>query len=126
MREARQCGCRGPEDESAGEYPVHIETIHQPAGEKLHGRVGPEKSGEQNAEFRCGNAQLVFQHGGSDGQISPIYVIDEGGNCEEDDNDLEGGRDARGLRWRGVGDEEWPSSSRGEELFATCFDGLDA
>ena len=56
MQYSRYRSRRGPHEETSGEYPFHLEAIHQPASRNLHAAIRPEKYGEQSAELRSRKA----------------------------------------------------------------------
>src|SRR6516225_9295863 len=88
-------------------------------------RVGPEKGGEQNAQLRCGNTELVLQQRCSDGQTAAIHIVDEHRNGQQDENHREAGRDALALRRRRDWHDGVASSSPANRAFAIILRHLD-
>ena len=71
-------GGRGrPHEEADGEYPLHVEAVHQPSGRNLHTAVGPKKCREQRAQLQIRDAEFVFDQVGRDGEIAAVDVVDE-------------------------------------------------
>ena len=64
--------------------PSSRETVHQPAGDNLEHRVGPEESGKQNTQLRCGDAQLRFEQRRRDGEVRAVDVIDGDGQDQSE------------------------------------------
>src|SRR5580704_4892095 len=69
---------KGPNKKAAGEHPVHIETVHQPAGNDLKARVGPEKRRKQNAPLPCIKMELELEHRHCKRETAAVNVIDKG------------------------------------------------
>ena len=77
------------------------ETIGEPTGKNEERSVGPEKSGEKDAELRRGDGEFVLKCGCSDGERTAVDVGDEEGEEEKDEYDPESEREFFGWR-RGV------------------------
>ena len=92
-----------PEEKASGEDEVDVEAIDQPAGDELEAAVGPEKSGEEHAELDGRDAELVLEHGGGDGEIAAVEVIEEGGEGEKNDDEPERDGETVGAGFRGSG-----------------------
>src|SRR5882762_8425465 len=90
---------RGPHGETEGENFSGGKAIGEPAGGNEEGSVGPEKSGEKNAELRRRDGKFAFERRSGDGESATVDVGDEEREEEKDEDGPEGGREFFG--WEG-------------------------
>ena len=93
MNQARGRRSRAPQKKSAGDHPVHVEAVHQPAGDDLEERIGPEEGGKQQPELRIGDLQLSFEQRRRNGKIAAVDVIDKDGKRKQDQHERERARE---------------------------------
>ena len=70
-------GGRGPHQNAQGQKPIHLEAIHQPAGNDLKRRIRPEKRRQQHAKLRWRKMQVIFQNRRGDRKSSAVDVVDQ-------------------------------------------------
>jgi len=71
--------------------PVYVQAIYEPSGHDLETRIGPEECRKQNAQLRCRDAKLILQHRSCDGEIATIYIVDEDGDSQQQENNRQSG-----------------------------------
>jgi len=91
VHDPRPGGCGGPKKESSREDPVYIQPIYEPSGHDLETRIGPEECRKQNAQLRCRDAKLILQHRSCDSEIATIYIVDEDGDSQQQENNRQSG-----------------------------------
>jgi hypothetical protein len=109
-----------PQEKAESQDPVHVEAIHQPAGNGLEHGVGPEESRKQKSELRGGEAKFVFEGRRRDGEIAAVNVVDEHRDPEQEKDDKAGaGESGSG---RGDGSQGTTLSDAGTGIArAFCF-----
>jgi len=115
MNESREGGGDRPKREAGSEDEVDVETIHQPSGNQLGEAVGPEESGEEEAEARGGEGEFILEKRCGDGEIAAVDVVDEDGNSQEDKGDEETRRDTIGRSSGESRHDWWGHDSAGEK-----------
>ena len=100
-REAGEKSGRGPDGETDSENLCRGKAIGEPAGKNEEGSVGPEKSGEKNAELRRRDGEFALERGGSNGKRAAVDVRDEEREKEKDEDGPESEREFFGWK-RGV------------------------
>jgi hypothetical protein len=66
---------------------LDVEAIANPTAHGEHNGIGPEESGDENAELRIREAELVFEQRCGDSEVSAVDVVDQDGNSEQQQPD---------------------------------------
>src|SRR5579863_4985281 len=103
-------GGQRPNEESDDKNARGIVAVDQPADDELHGGVGGEEGGEEDAELGGRELKFTFEERSGHGKIAAVDVVDEDADAEEDEGWSEEQQLAAGGLWVWVGHAVWATS----------------